>query len=1046
MENKKEPSLELLKDIPAFDEGYEGSDDVFNHKAYADSLVNIIKNNPAPLIVGLLGPWGCGKSSIFNIFRKNIGDEHKVVYFNAWKYSNDSFRYQFLFECSKKIEGAKSEERIKKIQQRVVSDYVQKPKLFWNWGIVGAMLGVVLLSIAIYKIFGNVVIGTMSGIILSVILKDFIPNLIQVNIPLEVKQQQFLLPKQFEDELSDIMRGEKKNIIFIIDDIDRCPAHTIMEILDSAKTFFSNACATDEQKEIKSNCYFIFAMDDTAVTTVLRKERSREYKNEHVLKFFDVTIRMNPIDTADLLDFSKKIADKARVSPEVVSTAIYGGLNTPRKIKHFVNAFKVLEHVTTQRLQDGIFSCEINEEFRQGLAKLLVLEMVFPDEFEKICDDFGYWDQLQKDAVSWSGSKDLERIETTKNPHLLEYLWATKYIEIESIDSYLYLKIPQNAAGFKNYTRIKQAIMKDDKKYISELCEELKNSKEALNSLLRNLLGRHTTDKIKRSNILSSSLRILKLAYSKGELISDINGLIVNNLVCHRNVYDFDFSDVRNFFDFIGDKKKLVSDLINICIEDIRRQKNPEYVARFIDHLYISNFMSRQRAKRINEILSDNSLASDFAIQVLEAMKEHPDIVDRVPDTKAVNSKLVVNIDNPDKQTDNEYFETIYKVLEKFWHVDYIPDVNAKSLAVLKNANSSPDNKMGKSLKIVLRLLCLIDAQLPQSVASQLQEQILSLRTKIYVNLPEDEKVLFVKAYSIINAVATTDNTANIVKDALLLGDKNIDGFIRFAVKHKSKVERWDQLLKNMASSVLTSALASLDDISKRKFEIMYRIAKKTFDENQLKQLIERIFSYVQPTCFQLWAPILVLISGEYGKLKNEIISKALYTLNHNFHKAYSDIIFDEILLKVVVDDAEKKQVGDSIFEMAKDINSGMKQAFGVSKLKSVIGFYGDGKSAKIESVVSSIEGSSADIIIQHHPLLKEFCLYKDLWTLDTVDDMVKIIKKMMTSHAAQSLELLKGVVSKLSSAQKKEIKARADTDIKSKNQEIYKVIQEILP
>lgn len=99
----------VLRDDPLFinGAGFNPSEDAFNHAAYAKALFEILSHNEPPLSIGLFGPWGIGKSTVVGILEGLIKGDNKKrlkqIYFNAWKYSGDSFRRQFLISVAKQV-------------------------------------------------------------------------------------------------------------------------------------------------------------------------------------------------------------------------------------------------------------------------------------------------------------------------------------------------------------------------------------------------------------------------------------------------------------------------------------------------------------------------------------------------------------------------------------------------------------------------------------------------------------------------------------------------------------------------------------------------------------------------------------------------------------------------------------------------------------------------------------------------------------------------------------------------------------------------------
>jgi predicted KAP-like P-loop ATPase len=125
-EGKSLGTLPILRDDPLFLDGgsYDPALDAFNHEAYAQEIFNILQVNQPPLSIGLFGPWGIGKSTIIGILFKLISESKdcalKPIYFNAWKYSGDAFRRQFLIDVAKQTyEGNPNREVVARRLERL---------------------------------------------------------------------------------------------------------------------------------------------------------------------------------------------------------------------------------------------------------------------------------------------------------------------------------------------------------------------------------------------------------------------------------------------------------------------------------------------------------------------------------------------------------------------------------------------------------------------------------------------------------------------------------------------------------------------------------------------------------------------------------------------------------------------------------------------------------------------------------------------------------------------------------------------------------------
>ena len=216
MDNYDEFNLTLEKDTPAFYEG-EKENDPFNHEGYADALTKIVSDNKerGPMVIGLLGPWGCGKSSIINLVKQKIDmEKYSFVYFNAWKYADDSFRRQFILESINELitDEAKRKKEIEKIQKRFVADVINE-QCSWreilnanlkpNVRIISSFLLSLIIFIPFFVLglsFKNpaVYIGSICMAIISFLATNIFPEILTINIPSKIETQ-LMYPEQFEN-------------------------------------------------------------------------------------------------------------------------------------------------------------------------------------------------------------------------------------------------------------------------------------------------------------------------------------------------------------------------------------------------------------------------------------------------------------------------------------------------------------------------------------------------------------------------------------------------------------------------------------------------------------------------------------------------------------------------------------------------------------------------------------------------------------------------------------------------------------------------------
>jgi hypothetical protein len=163
--------ITVLRDDPLFEKlPYESASDTFAYEAFAKALLDVLENNPPPISIGLFGPWGIGKSTIVNILFNKIRSDTTSrlfpIYFNAWKYSGDSFRRQFLLEVATAVYGGRAHKQVQRLECLNYTDVlVEKPDGSWldelkeiltgkvirarRSGLIRIILGVFLLAMGI---------------------------------------------------------------------------------------------------------------------------------------------------------------------------------------------------------------------------------------------------------------------------------------------------------------------------------------------------------------------------------------------------------------------------------------------------------------------------------------------------------------------------------------------------------------------------------------------------------------------------------------------------------------------------------------------------------------------------------------------------------------------------------------------------------------------------------------------------------------------------------------------------------------------------------
>ena len=298
----------------------------FGFDIYADTLAGLIANpeNETPLVIGIYGSWGTGKTTLMNAIRDRLdgckkGDfleeistpiqkarNCKTVWFQAWKYDKENEILAGLLESI--------------FQAMAVDDFFSKAK---------GEIEKLAKGLNKLKILGFVS-KLASGVDISDFFKEleykkqlgffdifnhFFSDLIYTYLNWRIK----LVPSDRPDD-------KRGSLVIFIDDLDRCPQSRIVMVLETIKLFMDHKC-----------CIFVIGADRQIIVKAL----SREYSEQDALRFMDkiVQVAFNlPKITEDM--FRSLLADMQEIHSKIsqnLSLIVPSMGENPRQIKRFIN-------------------------------------------------------------------------------------------------------------------------------------------------------------------------------------------------------------------------------------------------------------------------------------------------------------------------------------------------------------------------------------------------------------------------------------------------------------------------------------------------------------------------------------------------------------------------------------------------------------------------------------------------------------------------------------------------------------------------------------
>lgn len=521
------------KEINLSSENQGVKSDMLQTKHYADTLLQCLKDAPEkePYTIGLFGEWGSGKSSVITTMIGNASSDKnlqkfKIVNYDAWKYSGDSFRRMFLYELRKAFKAEESP-----LMQRFYVNETEEVKIksILNWKRVGLVIAFAVLSLIalllLYKLY-DVKILIPSSVALVALWFSLYTFLFD---QLKITQQKPILfaPEQFEDCYKEIVgcaikwdkykekalkwitlgahHEQYQRIVIVVDNIDRCQPDTAYTLLTDIKNFLC--------KEF--NVIFVVPVDIYALRKHILKSSSEQFgpeADEFLRKFFNTSIWMKPFQNDEMFDYANQLSSRNELgySPETVSLVANSYATNPRRIIQLYNNLQI---------ELSGYDADFSKEHQALICKLLIIREEFPKYHRQLLEN----PQLfYVDVVILRNKKENERTLVEKSilndTRLFDFLLATagistRYINNEDVVARILVNtqiknnIPEN---------IRQAYRSADKDALLDYVKEEKNLKLLINYLqdnIKKMSKRETIDAVGKTH-----LSVLLILFENGLL------------------------------------------------------------------------------------------------------------------------------------------------------------------------------------------------------------------------------------------------------------------------------------------------------------------------------------------------------------------------------------------------------------------------------------------------------------------------------------------------------------------------------------------------
>ncbi len=350
----------------------------FGFDAYARTISDLIayKENKTPLVIGIHGEWGSGKTTLMETVKHCLKEERfddrelyretRCVWFQAWKYGNEE---EILAAMIDEIFKTMKADGFFKTRKAEIMAFMSKLDAAKGLGNLVSQL----MNVDVSEIFSDKQYRKKIGFYEA--FQDFFDRLLWNYLKLRPEIDS---PGEPDDS--------KGALVVFIDDLDRCPRLRIIKVLETIKLFMD-----------KKGCIFVIG----AANEIIEKALVEVYGDDagsFMDKIVQVTFNLPRIGVKEFLPFIDAFEFIQERSPKMKAALVaHLGLilpamgYNPRRLKRFLNNLN---------LQHGLLkNCEID----LGLSHLLlwnIIDYIYPALGKDIKDNPEILTMLRKSIAT----------------------------------------------------------------------------------------------------------------------------------------------------------------------------------------------------------------------------------------------------------------------------------------------------------------------------------------------------------------------------------------------------------------------------------------------------------------------------------------------------------------------------------------------------------------------------------------------------------------------------------------------------------------------
>ncbi len=362
-------TYQVLNDEPS-------GNDALGRLVLARTFAQVANECQTPLVVGVYGSWGSGKTTFLKLIESELDPMHcKPVWFNAWQHDQDASPAISLLHA--------------------MVDSLDLAGEFKN----------ALSQVAVA--FGSVLLQKTTSLTLDNLQK--IQSLLDQE-GFRVRDARSKLKTYFSEIIAKARTDRRTRIVFFVDDLDRCEAASVVKLLEAMKLYFN-----------VEGCVFFLGLDRNSVAAALSQVHTPTEASE--AQYLDKLIQL-PFTLPPIADstFSSYLAGLVPADLTLCIPLIQTGLGrNPRTAKRFINDL-VLRHRFAMTLQLTAYDPRL-------LTLLLLFDHLHPVIFKRLKSNPELLVRLRADRRFAETEID--------NPRLVDALFLAYVPEFNSIENYV---------------------------------------------------------------------------------------------------------------------------------------------------------------------------------------------------------------------------------------------------------------------------------------------------------------------------------------------------------------------------------------------------------------------------------------------------------------------------------------------------------------------------------------------------------------------------------------------------------------------------------